>query len=30
VRGVNAIVALRCHRRSDKFEDYWVSRSKVA
>ena len=30
VRGVNAIVALRCHRISNKFEDYWVSRSKIA
>ena len=30
VRGVNAIVALRCHRFSDKFEDYWASRSFVA
>jgi len=30
VRGVNAIVALRCHRFSNKFEDYWDSRSKVA
>jgi hypothetical protein len=30
VCGVNAIVALRCHRFSDKFEDYWASRSRVA
>jgi len=30
VRGVNAIVALRCHRISNKFEDYWASRSRVA
>jgi len=30
VRGVNAIVALRCHRISNKFEDYWVARSKIA
>jgi hypothetical protein len=30
VRGVNSIVALRCHRISNKFEDYWVSRSKIA
>jgi len=30
VRGANAIIALRCHRLSRKFEDYWVSRSKAA
>jgi hypothetical protein len=30
VRGVNAIVALRCHRISNKFEDYWASRSRAA
>ena len=26
VRGANAIIALRCNRLSNKFEDYWVSR----
>lgn len=26
VRGANAILALRCHQRSHKFEDYWESR----
>jgi hypothetical protein len=30
VRGVNAVVALRCHRISNKFEDYWAFRSKIA
>jgi Uncharacterised protein family (UPF0236) len=30
VRGANAIIALRCNRRSRKFEDYWASRSKAA
>lgn len=30
VRGANAIIALRCNRLSDKFEDYWASRSKAA
>jgi hypothetical protein len=30
VRGANAIIALRCHRLSGKFEDYWASRSKAA
>lgn len=28
VRGANAIIALRCNRLSNKFEDYWASRSK--
>lgn len=26
VRGANAIIALRCNRLSDRFEDYWESR----
>ena len=26
VRGANAIIALRCNRLSDKFQDYWESR----
>ena len=26
VRGANAIIALRCHRLSGKFEDYWQNR----
>jgi len=30
VRGANAIIALRCHRLSRKFEDYWASRSRAA
>jgi hypothetical protein len=30
VRGADAIIALRCHRVSGKFEDYWASRSKAA
>ncbi len=30
VRGANAIIALRCHQLSDKFEDYWDSRSRAA
>jgi len=30
VRGANAIIALRCHRLSRKFEDYWDSRSGAA
>jgi Uncharacterised protein family (UPF0236) len=30
VRGANAIIALRCNRLSNKFEDYWASRSKPA
>ncbi len=30
VRGANAIVALRCTRMSNKFEDYWASRSLAA
>jgi len=30
VRGANAIIALRCHRLSRKFEDYWDSRSRAA
>jgi hypothetical protein len=29
-RGANAIIALRCHRLSGKFEDYWASRSQAA
>ncbi|MGC2660895.1 MAG: hypothetical protein WA324_23310 [Bryobacteraceae bacterium] len=29
-RGANAIIALRCHRLSGKFEDYWALRSKAA
>ena len=28
VEGANAIIALRCNRLSDKFEDYWKNRSK--
>jgi Uncharacterised protein family (UPF0236) len=27
VRGANAIIALRCYRLSDRFEDYWASRA---
>jgi len=30
VQGANAIIALRCHRLSRKFEDYWASRSLAA
>jgi len=30
LRGANAIIALRCHRLSGKFEDYWASRSLAA
>ena len=30
VRGANAIIVLRCHRLSAKFEDYWASRSQAA
>jgi hypothetical protein len=30
VYGANAIIALRCHRLSGKFEDYWASRSLAA
>jgi len=30
VRGANAIIALHCNRLSDKFEDYWASRSEAA
>jgi hypothetical protein len=30
VQGANAIIALRCHRLSRKFEDYWASRSRAA
>jgi hypothetical protein len=30
LRGANAIIALRCHRLSGKFEDYWALRSKAA
>ena len=30
LRGANAIIALRCHRLSGKFEDYWDSRSRAA
>src|SRR5450432_441203 len=30
VAGANAIIALRCHRLSRKFEDYWTSRSHAA
>ena len=30
VRGANAILALRCHRLSGKFEDYWESRARAA
>jgi hypothetical protein len=29
-RGANAIIALRCHLLSNKFEDYWASRSHAA
>lgn len=28
--GANSIMALRCHRLSRKFEDYWTSRSRTA
>jgi hypothetical protein len=30
VRGANAIIALRCCRLSNRFEDYWESRSRPA
>jgi len=30
VRGANAIIALRCHRLSGKFEDYWENRRPCA
>jgi hypothetical protein len=30
VRGANAIIALRCHRLSRKFDDYWACRSCAA
>jgi hypothetical protein len=30
VRGADAIIALRCHRRSGKFEDYWESKARAA
>ena len=30
LRGANSIIALRCHRLSGKFEDYWALRSKAA
>lgn len=30
VRGANAILALRCCQLSDRFEDYWASRSRAA
>jgi len=30
VQGANAIITLRCHRLSRKFEDYWASRSRAA
>jgi hypothetical protein len=30
VRGANAILALRCCRLSNRFEDYWESRSRAA
>lgn len=30
VRGANAIIALRCCRLSNKFEDYWADRSNAA
>jgi hypothetical protein len=30
VRGANAIIALRCCRLSNRFEDYWESRSRAA
>ena len=30
VAGANAILALRCHRLSGKFEDYWENRAAVA
>jgi len=26
VRGANAIIALRCHMRSNRFDDYWDAR----
>jgi hypothetical protein len=30
VHGANAIIALRCNRLSNKFEDYWENRPKAA
>ncbi len=30
VRGANPILALRCCRLNDRFEDYWASRDRVA
>jgi hypothetical protein len=30
VRGANAIIALRCCRLSQRFEDYWAQRSRAA
>jgi hypothetical protein len=30
VRGADAIIALRCYRRSGKFEDYWESKALAA
>ena len=30
VRGANSIIALRCARRSRRFEDYWADRSRAA
>lgn len=30
VRGANAIIALRCCRLNDRFDDYWDARSKAA
>ena len=30
VRGANSIIALRCNRLSNKFEDYWDNRSIAA
>ena len=29
-RGANAVIALRCHMLSNKFEGYWASRSLAA
>jgi Uncharacterised protein family (UPF0236) len=30
VRGANAIIALRCHRLSNRFQDYWDARREAA
>ena len=30
VAGANQIMALRCNRRSGRFEDYWESRARAA